>query len=71
MYSTHTCPFCGTMTTRILDRYELKAITNANEPQDGVAAYQCGNAHVFFVAMEKREPASENLPRSMHKAAGS
>ena len=69
-YSGHACPFCGTATTRILNRYELSAITGANDAADGLAAFQCGDAHVFFVALKKREPASEK-PRSLGHAAGS
>ncbi len=70
LYSAHACPFCGTLTVRILQSYELNAIRAGGELAEGVAAYQCASAHIFFVTMEKREAGSEGL-RSMGKAAGS
>lgn len=69
MSRVHACPFCQTMSVRILDHYELNAIA-AEEFAGDVAAYQCKNAHVFFVSLQRREPIPDK-PRSMTKAAGS
>lgn len=74
------CPFCGTLTVRVLRSFELdaavaaeQASAKAESPWGGkVAAYQCGNAHVFFVSAEvaeRPEPLAESA-RGMGKAAG-
>ena len=74
------CPFCGTLTVRILRSFELdaavaaeQASVKAEHPWGGkVAAYQCGNAHVFFVSTEAadRLDSLADGARGMGKAAG-
>jgi hypothetical protein len=67
--TTHACPFCGSVTARILDKYELNAITASQDASGDVTAYQCMNAHVFFVSMAWRGPVPDNV-RTMKRAAG-
>jgi len=69
MYTPHACPFCGTLTVRVLDRYELNAFTAPEQVNNDVAAFRCQNAHVFFVSLAKFEP-KPDPSRGMSKAAG-
>lgn len=69
MHTAHACPFCGTMTVRVLDRYELNAYTAPEQASNDVAAFRCQNAHVFFVSLAKFDPQPDQS-RSMSKAAG-